>query len=518
MKIRMECPTCGQTLRVDERSVGRKGKCPKCLQAFLISRDEPNNQQPVAMPPIIQSDVDTVRVEERISIAEDSHASRAHGYLKIAAILGIACCFGLVFIAKNHLFSFGPSQSGLKIKEVNQVVDAVPTNDSEPQHDLSSSPTTEPAVETELQKKWESVEQTANERANVQESIAKSQQTLDTLRKNARKSREKYEEDERIVREANEFIGGLSVPDQLTLQRLEAMRKQGEKFDQWEIEKGLQLAPRGTTLFDALNEMVAEAIQQMIVEHERAVANAEKELHAKLGALVKRIAESKSKLKRAKIADDSNTVEKITQTIRQNQVQLRNLVEMRFEPLDERTLATKQIGTLPPQMFHGIHAVNRQGGKASGYVAEIPHEHLKGFTVTICGLLPEHFAQENLVRLKEGDTFFVANGSDGDKCEIHRCEFASPFTADELELASSAANADFKLNYTEEEEALMKATVERNQSALKSRRSNSFLESGRILLKKGNQSAARKQFEKAIAEDPDSETGKEAAKLLKSLP
>ena len=56
------------------------------------------------------------------------------------------------------------------------------------------------------------------------------------------------------------------------------------------------------------------------------------------------------------------------------------------------------------------------------------------------------------------------------------------------------------------------------QAELKARRSKSCLENGKILLKKDNFAGARKQFEKAIAEDPESESAKEAAELIEKLP
>ena len=95
---------------------------------------------------------------------------------------------------------------------------------------------------------------------------------------------------------------------------------------------------------------------------------------------------------------------------------------------------------------------------------------------------------------------------------------------------------DYKIELTDVEDAQMKAAREshaiampekkqlekddqsKKDAELKARRSQSSLDSGKLLLRKDNFNGARKQFEKAISEDPDSETAKEAAKLLESLP
>ena len=49
----------------------------------------------------------------------------------------------------------------------------------------------------------------------------------------------------------------------------------------------------------------------------------------------------------------------------------------------------------------------------------------------------------------------------------------------------------------------------------KRRRSKSYLDNAKIFLKKEKRPDARKWLEKAVSEDPDSDSGKEASKLLK---
>jgi TolA-binding protein len=93
-----------------------------------------------------------------------------------------------------------------------------------------------------------------------------------------------------------------------------------------------------------------------------------------------------------------------------------------------------------------------------------------------------------------------------------------PFTANEKTVAREAADSDYKIKLTDEEESRRKATSDKNKAELNARRSQSYLESGKVLLKKKNYSSARKQFEKCIAESPDSEAAKEASELIEKLP
>ena len=62
------------------------------------------------------------------------------------------------------------------------------------------------------------------------------------------------------------------------------------------------------------------------------------------------------------------------------------------------------------------------------------------------------------------------------------------------------------------------AAADQQEIENKTRRSQSYLDSGKVLLKKENYMGARKQFQKAVTEAPDSEPGKEAAELLDTTP
>ena len=88
-----------------------------------------------------------------------------------------------------------------------------------------------------------------------------------------------------------------------------------------------------------------------------------------------------------------------------------------------------------------------------------------------------------------------------------------------------AADPNFKIELTAAEEQKLKETrtakIQANldkEKLAQSRRSKSNLDSAKLLLKKEERAAARKFLEKSVAEDPDSESGKEAAKLLEELP
>jgi hypothetical protein len=106
----------------------------------------------------------------------------------------------------------------------------------------------------------------------------------------------------------------------------------------------------------------------------------------------------------------------------------------------------------------------------------------------------------------------------------------------ELKLVSMALDPNYEIELTAEEESKAKTAREANakiqaeaakmekekQDASKAeskvRRAKSYLESAKTLLDKSQRAAAKKYLEKAIAEDPDSDTGKAAKKLLDKLP
>lgn len=52
MSIRIQCPQCGRELKLPDRSLlGRKGKCPKCGHAFILTEPSVNPEAPAAAAP-----------------------------------------------------------------------------------------------------------------------------------------------------------------------------------------------------------------------------------------------------------------------------------------------------------------------------------------------------------------------------------------------------------------------------------------------------------------------------------
>lgn len=66
-------------------------------------------------------------------------------------------------------------------------------------------------------------------------------------------------------------------------------------------------------------------------------------------------------------------------------------------------------------------------------------------------------------------------------------------------------------------DAARKKANEAGLAEASAKRSKSFLDNGKNLLKSGNSAGAKKYFEKAIAESPESPSGQEAKKLLDKI-
>ena len=134
-------------------------------------------------------------------------------------------------------------------------------------------------------------------------------------------------------------------------------------------------------------------------------------------------------------------------------------------------------------------------------------------------------------------TYETVSGGSQTIFKLHSVDPRSPFTNEnDLKDFIAAADSDYSISLTEDEQAKSDAARQkhaselaqtqklemdekaRQQSNLRARRSQSWLENGKILLKKDNFTGARKQFEKAISEDPDSDSAKEAAALIDKLP
>ncbi len=86
---------------------------------------------------------------------------------------------------------------------------------------------------------------------------------------------------------------------------------------------------------------------------------------------------------------------------------------------------------------------------------------------------------------------------------------------EEIAIADTATD---KYEISDEEEAKIEAMETAREARFKTQKAQSYLDSAKRLLEKNKIAEARNYLKKAIVENPNSEIGKEAAKLLKMYP
>jgi hypothetical protein len=52
MALTPQCPSCGKTLKVEERLIGKRVKCGACSHVFAITAPDPVEEAPVALDPL----------------------------------------------------------------------------------------------------------------------------------------------------------------------------------------------------------------------------------------------------------------------------------------------------------------------------------------------------------------------------------------------------------------------------------------------------------------------------------
>ena len=308
---------------------------------------------------------------------------------------------------------------------------------------------------------------------------------------------------------------------------------------------------------------------------EKEIAAAWDRRRAEWNAFVTDISVAKSSLKQALISDDTESIAKHRKTIEELQTELRRLLDapLLVSSFDPEVFEVGQVGRLD-----GVSAVVPFGAQQVIKVFQVLKKSDVGDvlvrTTYQLGQAAEMFRNgqrrmgKKLDRAYEPvlfkvvgiDTTTLIDGgpfplslppmvvtgtysyetvSGGSKTifELHSVDARSPFTNEnDLKDVIAAAASDYAISLTEDEKAQSDAARQKHatelaqkqklamdeksqqQAELKARRSKSCLENGKILLKKDNFAGARKQFEKAIAEDPDSESAKEAAELIEKLP
>jgi len=259
---------------------------------------------------------------------------------------------------------------------------------------------------------------------------------------------------------------------------------------------------------------------------------------AELKKKIQEIDEAKSRLKSVVISDDRQAITDNRKRISSLQAELQSLRDSPLSPdgIDFRQLSTGQVGRLTG-LIKVVQILNKAKGEVIVYDdLSRPLVFAKLIGIDASNLVDDSRVADNHVFVVDG-TYSYETVSGGTST-IFKLQAVSP----DLELSEreskslrDASNANFEIDLTAEERAKSKlaqdanaasdrekqkmadAAQEKKDSDAKTRRAQSYLEAGKSLLNKDNRSAAKKQFEKAVAESPDSAAGKEAATQLKKL-
>ena len=247
--------------------------------------------------------------------------------------------------------------------------------------------------------------------------------------------------------------------------------------------------------------------------------------------LTEKIAVAKSEMKQAKIADDSNSFKKAESSVAELQSELRKLMTAPLDvhALSHRSFKVGQVGRLPNARMIVAQVTDRKNGEAMVDYLSLNTKNV----FKLCGIdltnLDEksefNLENENCFHVADTETYETVTGQMNTIFVLERCSRTPVFDEAEQKRYDEAADPNFKIELTAAEEQKLKETrtakIQANldkEKLAKSRRSKSNLDSAKLLLKKEERAAARKFLEKSVAEDPDSESGKEAAKLLEELP
>lgn len=238
----------------------------------------------------------------------------------------------------------------------------------------------------------------------------------------------------------------------------------------------------------------------------------------------------KEELKQARIADDAKAAAKATSQITEEQATLRQLIEAPLEmpELLPYRFSVEQVGRLPVSPLKVIQVFDRKKGEI--LVDFVSYKNAKEFIIK--GIDASDLVDGNVLRIRRNLCFHVASIKDyktvdgGTNSVYQLVAYPADFQISEADRKryDEALNTEYKIELTAEEEAQAQKSKESNaqqnmdkEKLAKTRRSKSNLESAKLLLRKEEKAAAKKYLEKAVADDPESESGKEAAKLLEEL-
>jgi hypothetical protein len=267
----------------------------------------------------------------------------------------------------------------------------------------------------------------------------------------------------------------------------------------------------------------------------KAIEIAKKSMKAELKRLIDSVDQAKLDLRKSVIADDAAGIKASKGKIAKLQSELRDLVDANFPPLDFERLQSGQIGTRTRGKEGFIGTRRPPDIKGQDLVYSFQKQGTtKEFVVYVVGMEGKWRKSAQLEIWVDDDTMlFVAVGEvdvgyyEGNKkfserkaFEIRGCRLDEILSQDELK-AAAAATEDFTVTLTDSEKETQKKAIERNAAEkvnidkeAKVKRAQGLVEMGKSFLKSNNKEAARKRFEKAILEAPDSNAAKEAKKLL----
>ena len=264
-------------------------------------------------------------------------------------------------------------------------------------------------------------------------------------------------------------------------------------------------------------------------EFQRLIATLKKERLASFDDQIKKIKKSKLELKQAMIADDEQAISTTKQSLEQMKKQLLATINepLSEKPLNLQKLEVGQIGWLFGARLIASQILDKKSGEALiSTKFHVPSVLFKVKGVDLTNMVDDKDFSSQLAFVVVGTyTYKTVGGGSNTIFELRGCKLDDVFTADDLKESREIANEQTAIILTAEEESSVKAARENkkakiaaSEANMKSRRAQSFVDSGKLLLKKNNYSGARKQFEKAIAEAPDSAAAKEAAELIEKLP
>lgn len=285
-------------------------------------------------------------------------------------------------------------------------------------------------------------------------------------------------------------------------------------------------------------------------------ADADQQIHEtlekyrnKIAKTVQQIDVAKKLLKKAQISDKTVTIQAVTKQISDLQTQLKTDLDT---PLNDKTLlqdefAIGKIGRLAGPSFNIIQVLDRTVGVAlvrSTYFANariIMLHNIDASGLVDGGKLGTGIMHSYCVsRIRDYET--VAGGTNS-VFVLYSLRPENCFAKSQMDEIKNALAADFEFKFTDTEAAAMAQAREANAKVTqelaeveaakksaaakvaqeveakktadaKAARAKSYLDSAKTLLRKDQRTGARKFLEKALAEDPDSETAKEAKKLL----